>query len=587
MRSFVWHPWLRHPLWLALAAVIVCGFLTPVAQGASMIPPLDTRPKDFAFIKKDGVYHLFYIRHNDFLPSFATEIDFGHAVSTDLYHWTQLPPVVPVDPTGWDNLHVWAPHIVQSGGLYWMFYTGLTEKPGQFSDTQRIGVVVSSDLMTWNKITVTPVWQNSGAPWAWWSPLRPAMACRDPFVMPDPNAPGRWLMYYTATPESDTLATVVGVARSPGGDLTQWVDEKPLWITHRSFSFNPSTESPHLFRHGDRWFLIMTTSSGQPLSFFTTDDPLGDPAAWIYRGRLRNMIGEDTQLWIASELLQDGDVDLLAYVNFNRIDIRRVVWGTGDNFTLADPAIFHMISMDWMRPSVREGDPIGLQLVGANRFAFTGRLRAFVRRPDGSEFEAPTDSLGLDPRPVLDRDTTVVGWYPRRWPTTADTTTVMVVRVATEDATASTNWLTVVPNPRPSAPRGNVRGGTIEDPPAEEFPPPVPADTTVLRPQPLASLAAAPRPGTPEGLRVLRAAPIGGPHTLAFELPQSTQVRLEVFDLAGRRLATLADGPLGVGAHVRVWDGRDASGTKVPRGLVFARLSAGAEVRTARILIER
>ena len=31
-----------------------------------MLPADGTRPKDFAMVKKDGVYHLFYIRHNDF-----------------------------------------------------------------------------------------------------------------------------------------------------------------------------------------------------------------------------------------------------------------------------------------------------------------------------------------------------------------------------------------------------------------------------------------------------------------------------------------------------------------------------------------
>ena len=54
------------------------------------------------------------------------------------------------------------------------------------------------------------------------------MACRDPFVMPDPNAPGQWLMYYTATPAIDSVATVVAVARSESGDLADWIDEKPL-----------------------------------------------------------------------------------------------------------------------------------------------------------------------------------------------------------------------------------------------------------------------------------------------------------------------------------------------------------------------
>ncbi len=551
-----------------------------------MVPPLDTRPKDFAFIKKDGVYHLFYIRHNDFLPPFATEVDFGHAISTDLYHWTQLPPVLPIDPTGWDNLHVWAPHIVESGGLYWMFYTGLTDAPGEFADTQRIGVAVSTDLMTWNRISQFPVWQTSSAPWAWWRPHQPGMACRDPFVMPDPAAPGQWLMYYTATPTADSLATVVAVARSPRGELTDWVDEKPLWITNRSFTFNPSTESPHLFRHGNRWFMVITTSAGQPLSFYTSDDPLGEPAAWIYRGRLRNMLGVDTGLWFASEVLQDGDTDLFAYVNFNRIDIKRIVWGTGDNFTLADPAVFHMVAMDWSRASIREGDLVGLTLVNSNGFAFTRQLQAFVRLANGSEVAVPADSVGLPAMPEMKRDTTVIGWYPRRWPATADTTSPMTLRVAMDDGTASTGWLTVVASPRRRVPGGG-NGGTIEDPRSDEFPPEVVEDTTVFPLHPPSRGTGARPAASADGvaLRVLHGAPVGGECALAFTLSEAADVRLELFDLAGRRIVTLADGPFGPGTQVRLWDGRDASGVRVSRGLVFARLRVGDRSYSARWVI--
>jgi len=269
---------LRHRcLFAGLVFAALAGLAAPL-RAATMVPPQDLRAKDFAFIKKDGVYHLFYIRHNDLLPPFATELDFGHAVSTDLYHWTQLAPVMAVDPHGWDNAHVWAPSIIESGGLYWMFYAGVTDGPG-FAGTQRIGLAVSSDLMTWNRPMSQPVWQTSGVPWAWWRPTNGLMSCRDPFVMPDPRAPSQLLLYYTATPAIDTLSNIVGVARSPG-DLATWADEKPLWITYKTYSFNSETESPHLFVHNGLWFMFISTNAGQPLSFYTGADPTGEPAAW-------------------------------------------------------------------------------------------------------------------------------------------------------------------------------------------------------------------------------------------------------------------------------------------------------------------
>lgn len=563
-----------------LAAVALVASAPHTARAAVMLAPSDARPKDFAFIKKDGVYHLFYIRHNDFLPAWATELDFGHAVSTDLYHWTQLPPVMGVDPFGWDNLHVWAPHIVEHEGLYWMFYTGVTEARNGLADVQSIGLAVSSDLMTWNRVASQPVWSLQGAPWAWWRPTNGAMACRDPFVMPDPARPGEWLMYYTASPASDTASTLIGVARSNSNDLALWQDEKPLWITHRSWSFNLLTESPHLFQHNGRWFLMITANAGQPLSFFTTNNPLGEPLEWIYRGRLRNMLGFDTSLWFASEVLVDGEHDLFAFCSGDRIEIRRIVWGTGDNFSFAEPAFCHVTSMEWSRSSVREHDLVGLRLFATNGFAFDRKLEAYVRDANGVEQLVPLDSLALPQRPLPFRDTMLVRWYARRWPAGGDPAAPMRLRVALDDGTASSDWLTVSPSPL-EVPVGTGPGGIDPVEPVEELPPPPPPfpqeDTVVVTHGPAGGDAA---------LRVVPGAPVAGT-ALALELAEAAPARAEVFDLQGRRLAVLADRTLPRGANVLTWDGRDATGAAAPRGLYFVRVRLPDRVLTARILRER
>ncbi len=554
-----------------------------------MTAPTGYRPKDFSLVKKDGVYHLFYIRHNDFLPPWATEIDFGHAVSTDLYNWTQLPPVLGLDPYGWDNLHVWAPHVVEWGGLWWMFYTGLTEEPGEFHDTQRIGAAVSQDLMTWNRVLVAPVWGTHSAPWAWWAPLSPGMACRDPFVMPDPAAPGQWLLYYTVSPASDTIATVVGVARSPAGDPGTWVDEKPLWITHRSLTFNAITESPHLFQHNGRWFMFITSNAGQALTFYVTSNPLGEPSEWTYRGRLRNMLGYDTSLWFASESMRDGNNDLFAFAAENRIEIRRIQWGVGDVFSLGEPSIFHMVSMEWTRPTVRENQYVGLRLRSANGSAYDGNLVAWVRDASGFEMPAPLDSLGLPANVLLPSDSVQVPWFTRRWPSSLPAGQPMRVRVAMNDATASTPWLSVYANPITSLPFGGP-GGTAPDSAADEFPappespPPSPEDT--IPPSPVMRTTPASVAGA-TGLRVLRGSPLGGGPVIVFELDARCEARVELFDLQGRRLVTLADRTFAAGAQVVPWDGRDASGARARRGLYFVRVVTPAGAAATRLFVDR
>ena len=74
---------------------------------------------------------------------------------------------------------------------------------------------------------------------------------------------------------------------------------------------------------------------------------------------------------------------------------------------------------------------------------------------------------------------------------------------------------------------------------------------------------------------------------LEFSLPASGRARLAAYDLAGRRLATLAEGDFAAGAHARAWDLRDAAGARLPAGLVFVRLETPGGTLTRRLLIAR
>jgi hypothetical protein len=63
---------------------------------------------------------------------------------------------------------------------------------------------------------------------------------------------------------------------------------------------------------------------------------------------------------------------------------------------------------------------------------------------------------------------------------------------------------------------------------------------------------------------------------IRFDLPAASPVRLEVFDLLGRKVATLADGPYAAGYQAITWDLRDPSGMKVRPGVYLYRMAAGA-----------
>lgn len=62
-----------------------------------------------------------------------------------------------------------------------------------------------------------------------------------------------------------------------------------------------------------------------------------------------------------------------------------------------------------------------------------------------------------------------------------------------------------------------------------------------------------------------------------FGLPAASSVRLTVFDVSGRAVATLIDGTLPAGWQRVNWDGRDAQGAAVAAGVYLYRLDVGAE----------
>ena len=147
---------------------------------------------DFCIVRRDKRYHLFHIRGERWSwPLGYREIDLGHATSTDLRLWTPGQPVLPAGPPGsWDEAGIWAPHIIEVDGLYYLYYTGADSQTNQ-----KIGLATSADLYSWSKHPHNPV----VAPGSWSDRERgKGVAGRDAMVYID-SASRRYLMYYTAT----------------------------------------------------------------------------------------------------------------------------------------------------------------------------------------------------------------------------------------------------------------------------------------------------------------------------------------------------------------------------------------------------
>ena len=70
--------------------------------------------------------------------------------------------------------------------------------------------------------------------------------------------------------------------------------------------------------------------------------------------------------------------------------------------------------------------------------------------------------------------------------------------------------------------------------------------------------------------------PFAGTTTIRFDLPRSEHVRLEIFDLAGRRVARLANGGFPAGSHAVDWDRLSDRQGAVQPGVYLYRIDAGA-----------
>jgi flagellar hook assembly protein FlgD len=75
---------------------------------------------------------------------------------------------------------------------------------------------------------------------------------------------------------------------------------------------------------------------------------------------------------------------------------------------------------------------------------------------------------------------------------------------------------------------------------------------------------------------------------IRFNLPQSQDVELSVYNLTGQKVATLAEGLRTAGSYTVNWDGRDNAEKALASGVYFYRLQmGGGHVETRKLLLLR
>ncbi len=74
---------------------------------------------------------------------------------------------------------------------------------------------------------------------------------------------------------------------------------------------------------------------------------------------------------------------------------------------------------------------------------------------------------------------------------------------------------------------------------------------------------------------------------ISYDVPRTGNIRLEIFDLRGRRVRTLVDETVEAGTHTAIWKGRDDQGRSAAAGIYFARMSDGRSAQTAKMVLAK
>lgn len=191
---------------------------------------------DHCFIRgRDGVWHMYGITHVEPLGP-MDEHNFSHAVAGSMTQrpWQKLPFALTVDPT-WNEVHLWAPHVIEHDGLYYMYYCA-----GDLDNSKyKIHLATSEDLIHWQRHPKNPM-------------IVDGYDARDPYIL---RVGQEWAMYYTATSEPKGGNHIVACQTSR--DLLTWGNRRVVFTDPAKGTWGGPTESPTVIRRGKTYYLFI------------------------------------------------------------------------------------------------------------------------------------------------------------------------------------------------------------------------------------------------------------------------------------------------------------------------------------------
>lgn len=204
----------------------------------------------------DGLWRLFGITHPDPASALQERI-FAHATAKDLMQipWDKQAPALAYAPEApWNEEHLWAPHVIDHEGTYYMYYCAGDKDHSAY----KLHLATSKDLANWTRHPNNPI-------------VVDGFDARDPFVMKEGD---QWLLYYTATTTPTGGHFVVACVTST--DLVNWGDKKVVYTDPTHGTYGGPTESPFVVRRGEKYFLFMGPRPDYDgTEVFVSDHPFG------------------------------------------------------------------------------------------------------------------------------------------------------------------------------------------------------------------------------------------------------------------------------------------------------------------------
>ncbi|HEV7298203.1 MAG TPA: hypothetical protein VGN72_02480 [Tepidisphaeraceae bacterium] len=183
----------------------------------------------------DGLWHMFGITHAEPANS-AEEKSLAHATAASLAGgpWTKQPFALTADPAAGET-HLWAPHVLRHGGMYYMYYCA----GGNNDEQYRIHLATSPDLRQWQRVADNPV-------------VTAGFHGRDPCVI---RVRDQWVMYYTATSEPAGGWHIV--AAQVSDDLVHWREPRTVFTCRFKGKWGGGTESPFVVEKDGAFYLFI------------------------------------------------------------------------------------------------------------------------------------------------------------------------------------------------------------------------------------------------------------------------------------------------------------------------------------------